>query len=102
VESQYQRALKLLTENKDKLALLAEKLLTHEVIFKEDLVEIFGKRPWEKEEEQVVAEVTEEPKQIEENTANDNEISEDKPTEGNDSDQKDQAAAEPGGEGSEQ
>jgi cell division protease FtsH len=102
VESQYQRALKLLTENKDKLALLAEKLLTHEVIFKEDLVEIFGKRPWEKEEEQVVAEVTEEPKQIEENTANDNENSEDKPTEGNDSDQKDQAAAEPDGEGSEQ
>jgi ATP-dependent metalloprotease FtsH len=102
VESQYQRALKLLTENKDKLSLLAEKLLTHEVIFKEDLVEIFGKRPWEKEEEQVVAEVTEEPKQIEENTANDNENSEDKPTEGNDSDQKDQAAAEPDGEGSEQ
>jgi cell division protease FtsH len=51
VESQYQRALKTLQENKDKLTLLAEKLLTHEVIFKEDLIEIFGKRPWDKDEE---------------------------------------------------
>jgi cell division protease FtsH len=57
VESQYQRALKILEENKDKLALLAEKLLTNEVIFKEDLIDIFGKRPWEKEEETVVATV---------------------------------------------
>ena len=54
IESQYQRALQILTENKDKLTLLAEKLLTSEVIFKEDLVEIFGKRQWEKEEETVV------------------------------------------------
>lgn len=51
IEGQYQRALKILSENKDKLNLLAEKLLTSEVIFKEDLVEIFGKRQWEKEEE---------------------------------------------------
>ena len=54
IESQYKRALEILTENKDKLTLLAEKLLTSEVIFKEDLVEIFGKRAWEKEEEMVV------------------------------------------------
>ena len=47
VESQYQRALKILTENKDKLELLAEKLLIDEVIFKENLEEIFGKRPWD-------------------------------------------------------
>jgi cell division protease FtsH len=51
VESQYQRALKTLEDNKEKLTLLAEKLLTHEVIFKEDLIEIFGKRPWDTEEE---------------------------------------------------
>jgi hypothetical protein len=31
--------------------LLAEKLLEKEVIFKEDLEEIFGKRPWVKDEE---------------------------------------------------
>ncbi len=54
IESQYKRALDILTENKDKLTLLAEKLLTSEVIFKEDLIEIFGKRAWEKEEETVV------------------------------------------------
>ena len=46
IESQYQRALQILTENKDKLTALAEKLLTSEVIFKEDLEQIFGKRQW--------------------------------------------------------
>ena len=51
VEEQYQRALSLLEENKDKLEALAEKLLKSEVIFKEDLIAIFGKRPWDKEEE---------------------------------------------------
>ena len=58
IEAQYQRALKLLAENKDKLTELAEKLLSSEVIFKEDLVAIFGKRIWDKSEE-VEAEVTE-------------------------------------------
>ena len=51
IESQYKRALQILTDNKDKLVQLAEKLLEQEVIFKEDLETIFGKRPWEKEEE---------------------------------------------------
>jgi len=50
IEEQYQRALTILTENKDKLTTLAEKLLTAEVIFKEDLELIFGKRAWEKAE----------------------------------------------------
>lgn len=49
IESQYQRAIQLLQENKEKLQALAEKLLTSEVIFKEDLEEIFGKRKWDKE-----------------------------------------------------
>ncbi len=53
IEEQYQRAIQILSENKDKLTLLAEKLLSAEVIFKEDLVDIFGKRPWEKEEDQI-------------------------------------------------
>jgi cell division protease FtsH len=63
VEGQYQRALQILSENIDKLTELAEKLLKHEVIFKEDLIEIFGKRQWEKEEEvkPVVEESAEEP-----------------------------------------
>lgn len=50
IESQYQRALQILTENKDKLTILAEKLLESEVIFKEDLELIFGKRQWESPE----------------------------------------------------
>jgi ATP-dependent metalloprotease FtsH len=50
IETQYQRALQILTENQDKLTMLAEKLLVSEVIFKEDLVAIFGERPWEPSE----------------------------------------------------
>jgi cell division protease FtsH len=49
IESQYQRAIQLLKDNKEKLQALADKLLTAEVIFKEDLETIFGKRQWDKE-----------------------------------------------------
>ena len=48
IEKQYQRAIKILEENKDKLVLLAEELLKKEVIFKDNLEKIFGKRPHEK------------------------------------------------------
>ena len=51
IEIQYERALKLLTDHKEKLSELAEKLLSSEVIFKEDLEAIFGKRVWDKTEE---------------------------------------------------
>lgn len=50
IEAQYRRALQILGDNKDKLTLLADKLLEKEVIFKEDLEEIFGKRAWAEEE----------------------------------------------------
>jgi cell division protease FtsH len=50
IEKQYLRAIKLLEENKDKLTELAEVLLDKEVIFKDNLEKIFGKRPFEKEE----------------------------------------------------
>lgn len=49
IEEQYQRAKSILSENKDKLTQLAEKLLEKEVIFKEDLIEIFGERKWDEE-----------------------------------------------------
>lgn len=42
VEAAYQRTLKILEENKDKLTLLADKLLEKEVIFRDDLEAIFG------------------------------------------------------------
>jgi cell division protease FtsH len=47
IEGQYERALELLSKNKEKLTELANKLLSQEVIFKEDLELIFGKREWE-------------------------------------------------------
>ncbi|MGK4790735.1 ATP-dependent zinc metalloprotease FtsH [Elizabethkingia anophelis] len=49
VESQYQRAVEILSTNRDKLDALASKLLDKEVIFREDLEEIFGKRAWDPE-----------------------------------------------------
>lgn len=47
----YVKTKQILQSNKEKLTLLAEKLLEKEVIFKEDLEEIFGKRPYDKPEE---------------------------------------------------
>jgi AFG3 family protein len=47
VESAYNRALDLLEKNKDKLHKLAKVLMEKEVIFREDLEDIFGKRSWD-------------------------------------------------------
>jgi cell division protease FtsH len=47
IESQYQRAITILSENKDKLNKLADILIEKEVIFKDDLEAIFGKRPFD-------------------------------------------------------
>ncbi len=91
IESQYQRALKILTENKDKLEQLADKLLIDEVIFKENLEDIFGKRQWEpaeivedKENEQDSVEVEGEkstPIETDESIETQSEVSTEKPTE---------------------
>ena len=51
IEEQYQRAIQILEENKDKLTQLETILIDKELIFKDDLEAIFGKRPFEKEEE---------------------------------------------------
>jgi cell division protease FtsH len=50
IEEQYQRAVTILEENKDKLTELANVLLEKEVIFKDNLEKIFGERPFEKPE----------------------------------------------------
>ena len=47
IETQYQRAIKLLKKHKTKLIELANFLLEKEVIFKEDLVRIYGERPFD-------------------------------------------------------
>lgn len=52
IENQYQRAIALLEEHKDKLTMLANRLLDKEVIFKDDLLKIFGERPFEKNREE--------------------------------------------------
>ena len=46
VEEQYQRAIKVIENNKEKLTELAKLLLEKEVIFGDDLKRIFGKRPF--------------------------------------------------------
>ncbi|UMY64873.1 ATP-dependent zinc metalloprotease FtsH [Flavobacterium sp. HJ-32-4] len=47
IESQYRRAIDILEENKDKLLQLADILIDREVIFKDDLETIFGKRTFD-------------------------------------------------------
>ena len=50
IDTQYERAKSILKKHEDKLHQLSNKLLETEVIFKEDLEDIFGKRPFQKEE----------------------------------------------------
>jgi len=51
VETQYERALDLLKSKRDVLDKLASRLIEREVIFKDDLEEILGKRPFKSIEE---------------------------------------------------
>lgn len=53
IESQYERAKQILTENKTLLINLAERLMAKEVIFKDDLEEILGVRPYISREEEI-------------------------------------------------
>ncbi|MDR7212162.1 ATP-dependent zinc metalloprotease FtsH [Flavobacterium piscis] len=55
IEGQYQRAIHILEENKDKLNQLADILIEKEVIFKDDLENIFGKRTFDKNLGEVVS-----------------------------------------------
>ena len=51
VEKQYERACKLVKDNKEKLTNLANRLLEKEVIFKDDLINILGERPFAKNDD---------------------------------------------------
>lgn len=53
IENQYNRAIDILTQNKEKLTQLADLLVEKEVIFREDLENIFGKRPFDKPEDDI-------------------------------------------------
>tara|TARA_B100001093_G_scaffold520485_1_gene616599 strand:+ start:36471 stop:38411 length:1941 start_codon:yes stop_codon:yes gene_type:complete len=52
IENQYKRAKNIILKNKKKLEELANQLLKNEVIFKNDLVNIFGERKWLSYEEE--------------------------------------------------
>lgn len=56
IAEQYERAKKLLTEQRDGHARLAQILIEREVIFAEDVEQIFGKRPWTSRTEELEAE----------------------------------------------
>ena len=53
IEKQYERAISLLATSKDKLIQLADRLLEKEVIFKDDLENILGRRPYLSNEEKI-------------------------------------------------
>lgn len=54
IEGQYQRAIQILRDNQDKLMQLADILIEKEVIFKDDLETIFGKRPFGNDTEETL------------------------------------------------
>jgi AFG3 family protein len=70
IEAQYTRAIELLDNNKEKLTVLAKLLLEKEVIFKDDLEKVFGKRPFDVVEEKIEKIIDEEVKvsEVTENT----------------------------------
>ena len=55
IEGQYKRAVNILEDNKEKLNQLADILIEKEVIFKDDLEAIFGKRTFDKNLDEVVS-----------------------------------------------
>jgi cell division protease FtsH len=58
IDMAYERTKKILQENKTKLDSLATILLEREVIFREDLEEIFGKRIWDKDDESASSDIS--------------------------------------------
>jgi len=54
INEQYARAKEILTEHKDGHARLAQLLVDREVIFAEDVENIFGKRPWASRSEEII------------------------------------------------
>ena len=55
VNEQYERAKKILSDNKEGHNKLAQLLIDKEVIFAEDVEEIFGKRPWASRSEEIIS-----------------------------------------------
>ena len=66
INEQYERAKKILLEHADGHARLAQVLIEREVIFTEDVEQIFGKRPWASRSEEILKVNEEAQKAIEE------------------------------------
>ena len=66
IEEQYVRACELVAKNQEKLTALAERLLEKEVIFKDDLVEILGERPFPDKSAEAEAEAKNKPEETSE------------------------------------
>ena len=56
IASQYDRAKQILTEHSDGHAKVAQQLMDKEVIFAEDVEEVFGKRQWTSRSDEIIAE----------------------------------------------
>ena len=69
IAHEYERAKKVLLEHKEGHTKLAQILIDREVIFAEDLEEIFGKRPWVSRTEEILAANAEEEKSSEDESA---------------------------------
>ena len=70
VNEQYERAKKILSDHKDGHQRLSQLLIDREVIFAEDVEEIFGKRPWASRSEEISAnKISEDLKKAEEEAA---------------------------------
>ncbi|HKR05652.1 MAG TPA: ATP-dependent zinc metalloprotease FtsH, partial [Bacteroidia bacterium] len=63
IESAYKRTKEILSQHKEQLDVLALRLLEREVLFKEDLEEIFGKRQW-KDPEPIAKKAEKKPKAV--------------------------------------
>ena len=56
VNEQYQRAKDIILQHRDQVLQLANMLVEHEVVFTEDVENIFGKRPWKSRTEELLEE----------------------------------------------
>ena len=56
IAEQYERAKKIISNNKENHAQLSQLLIEKEVIFAEDMEQIFGKRPWASRMDELISE----------------------------------------------
>ena len=68
LDTEYKRAKDILLLHKDKVKILSENLLENEVIFKDDLIKIFGERKWKSYEEEQLIKMDEVTKKVNNST----------------------------------